>query len=415
MSTDLNLTSTNQPVDGPRLSIGQRMQGLGSSARQYGIFGALLVIILLFQLLTDGRLLMPNNVAALFQQNAYVMVLAIGMVMVIVAGHIDLSVGSVVAFVGGVVATSMASWGLPWMVAVLLGLAVGAVVGAWQGFWIAYVGIPAFIVTLAGMLIFRGLALAIVGETIAGLPPAFIKIAKGSLPNVLGFLGQMDWVTLVIGIAAVLAIAFSQLRARRSLHKHNLTVEPVGLFAVKLALIALGIGFLTVVLSKSAGGTPIILVIVGVLVVGYTFVMGRTVFGRHIYAIGGNRQAARLSGVDIRKIDFWIFVNIGMLAGAAAIVTTSRAGAAVAAAGDSFELDAIAACFIGGAAVTGGIGRGDRRCARHGRAEHGPVDHGCRRVMGEGDQGPGAAARSGVRPGQQAPRRNPVVLPQPAF
>jgi len=357
MSTDLNLTSTNQPVDGPRLSIGQRMQGLGSSARQYGIFGALLVIILLFQLLTDGRLLMPNNVAALFQQNAYVMVLAIGMVMVIVAGHIDLSVGSVVAFVGGVVATSMASWGLPWMVAVLLGLAVGAVVGAWQGFWIAYVGIPAFIVTLAGMLIFRGLALAIVGETIAGLPPAFIKIAKGSLPNVLGFLGQMDWVTLVIGIAAVLAIAFSQLRARRSLHKHNLTVEPVGLFAVKLALIALGIGFLTVVLSKSAGGTPIILVIVGVLVVGYTFVMGRTVFGRHIYAIGGNRQAARLSGVDIRKIDFWIFVNIGMLAGAAAIVTTSRAGAAVAAAGDSFELDAIAACFIGGAAVTGGIGR----------------------------------------------------------
>ena len=137
----------------------------------------------------------------------------------------------------------------------------------------------------------------------------------------------------------------------------NLTVEPVGLFAVKLALIALGIGFLTVVLSKSAGGTPIILVIVGVLVVGYTFVMGRTVFGRHIYAIGGNRQAARLSGVDIRKIDFWIFVNIGMLAGAAAIVTTSRAGAAVAAAGDSFELDAIAACFIGGAAVTGGIGR----------------------------------------------------------
>ena len=357
MSTDLNLTSTNQPVDGPRLSIGQRMQGLGSSARQYGIFGALLVIILLFQLLTDGRLLMPNNVAALFQQNAYVMVLAIGMVMVIVAGHIDLSVGSVVAFVGGVVATSMASWGLPWMVAVLLGLAVGAVVGAWQGFWIAYVGIPAFIVTLAGMLIFRGLALAIVGETIAGLPPAFIKIAKGSLPNVLGKLGSMDMVTLVIGVLAVLAIAFSQLRARRSLHKHNLTVEPVGLFAVKLALIALGIGFLTVVLSKSAGGTPIILVIVGVLVVGYTFVMGRTVFGRHIYAIGGNRQAARLSGVDIRKIDFWIFVNIGMLAGAAAIVTTSRAGAAVAAAGDSFELDAIAACFIGGAAVTGGIGR----------------------------------------------------------
>ena len=356
-TTDVNVPSPTPP-DAPRVSIGQRLQGLGGNARQYGIFGALVVIVLLFQVLTDGKLLLANNVAALFQQNAYVMILAIGMVMVIVAGHIDLSVGSVVAFVGGVVAVTMRDpIGLPWITAVLVGLAVGALVGAWQGFWVAYVGIPAFIVTLAGMLVFRGLALAVVGETLAGLPPAFISISKGSLPNVLGFVANMDVVTLLIGGLAVAAIVVTQLRARRALRKHALHVEARGLFVTKIVMIALAIGVFTVILSLSAGGTPIVLVIVGVLVVVYSFLMGRTVFGRHIYAIGGNRSAAALSGVNTRRVDFWIFVNMGLLAGVAAVVTTARAGAAIAAAGTTYELDAIAACFIGGAAVTGGIGR----------------------------------------------------------
>ncbi|NKY38265.1 multiple monosaccharide ABC transporter permease [Cellulomonas septica] len=357
MTTDTNLAPAAPPGSQPRVPLSQRMQGLGGNARQYGIFGALVVIVLLFQVLTDGKLLLANNVAALFQQNAYVMILAIGMVMVIVAGHIDLSVGSVVAFVGGIVAVTMRDFDMPWVVAILIGLAVGGVVGAWQGFWVAYVGIPAFIVTLAGMLVFRGLALVIVGETVAGLPSQFIAISKGSLPNFLGFANNMDVVTLLIGALAIVAIVVSQLRARTSLRKHELYVEPLGAFVAKLALIAVGIGILTVILSFSAGGTPIVLVIVGVLVVAYTFLMGRTVFGRHIYAIGGNRLAAGLSGVNTRRVDFWIFVNMGVLAGAAAIVTTARAGAAIAAAGQNFELDAIAACFIGGAAVTGGIGR----------------------------------------------------------
>lgn len=357
MTTDTNLAPSAPPGSQPRVPLSQRMQGLGGNARQYGIFGALVVIVLLFQVLTDGKLLLANNVAALFQQNAYVMILAIGMVMVIVAGHIDLSVGSVVAFVGGIVAVSMRDFDVPWVVAILIGLAVGGLVGAWQGYWVAYVGIPAFIVTLAGMLVFRGLALVIVGETVAGLPSQFIAISKGSLPNFLGFANNMDVVTLIIGVLAIAAIVFSQLRARASLRKHELYVEPVGIFVAKLALVAVGIGILTVILSFSAGGTPIVLVIVGVLVVAYTFLMGRTVFGRHIYAIGGNRLAAGLSGVDTKRVDFWIFVNMGVLAGAAAIVTTARAGAAIAAAGQNFELDAIAACFIGGAAVTGGIGR----------------------------------------------------------
>lgn len=330
---------------------------LGGNVRQYGIIGALVVIVLLFQVLTDGKLLMPNNVASLIQQNAYVMILAIGMVMVIIAGHIDLSVGSVVAFVGGVVGLTMDKTDQHWLVAVLIGLVLGALVGAWQGFWVAYVGIPAFIVTLAGMLIFRGLAIVIVGVTVAGFDPDFIKISNGSLPNSLGFIANRDGVTLTLGVLTVAAFVFSQLRARRSLIKHELKVEPVSALVLKLVLISALILGIAWILAGSAGGTPIVLIIVGLLIVTYTFVMGRTVFGRHIYAMGGNLNAAILSGVNTKRVNFWIFVNIGFLAGIAAVVTTSRAGASVAAAGVNYELDAIAACFIGGAAVTGGVGR----------------------------------------------------------
>ncbi|WP_024285720.1 multiple monosaccharide ABC transporter permease [Cellulomonas sp. KRMCY2] len=330
---------------------------LGGDVRQYGIIFALVMIVLLFQVLTDGKLLLSNNVASLVQQNAYVMILAIGMVIVIVAGHIDLSVGSVVAFVGGVVALSMKDAGLPWLVAILIGLALGAVVGAWQGFWVAYVGIPAFIVTLGGMLIFRGLAIVIVGQTVAGLPAPFVAISNGYLPNKLGYLANHDMVTLLIGAVTIAALVVSRIRARRSLTQNDLRRDPVGAYIGKIVVSAALIGGLAWILAGSRGGSPIVLVIVGVLIVAYSFLMGRTVFGRHVYAMGGNLHAAILSGVNTRRVNFWIFVNIGMLAGVAALVTTSKAGAAVAAAGQNYELDAIAACFIGGTAVTGGIGR----------------------------------------------------------
>ncbi len=356
MSTDLNLVPTGGPLT-KNSSWRERFGGLGGNARQYGIFAALVVIILLFQGMTGGRLLYPDNVAALINQNAYVMVLAIGMVMVIIAGHIDLSVGSVVATIGGVTAISIHDWGLSWWLAVLLALVLGAVVGAWQGFWIAYVGIPAFIVTLAGMLIFRGLALAIVSQSIPVLDPTFNGIMANSLPNFLGRLGDADILTLVIGALLILTTIWAQMRSRSALRDHNLAVEAVGVFVAKIVLAALGIGVVTWLLSRSTGGTPIALAICAVLIVAYTFIMGRTVFGRHIYAIGGNRQAARLSGVSTRSVDFWIFVNIGVLAGLTGVIVTSRLGTALAAAGNGFELDAIAACFIGGAAVTGGIGR----------------------------------------------------------
>lgn len=330
---------------------------LGRNLRQYGIMAAFVIIVLFFQWKTGGLLLLPDNVASLVQQNAYVMILAIGMVMVIIAGHIDLSVGSVVAFVGGMCAIMMTSWDLPWMLAVVLSLVIGALVGAWQGFWVAYVRIPAFIVTLAGMLIFRGLAIVIVGTTVAGLPSGFNAISNGSLPNWFGFLANLDVVTLLIGVVAIVGLIWSQVRSRAALRRHDLAVESFVAFIVKLAVMVALIAYIAYLLSKSTGGMPIVLIIVGVLILVYTFVLNRTVFGRHVYAIGGNLNAAILSGVNTKRVNFAIFVNMGVLAAVAAIVTTSRAGAGVAAAGQNYELDAIAACFIGGTAVTGGVGK----------------------------------------------------------
>lgn len=329
----------------------------GGNLRQYGIVGALAVIVLLFQVLTDGKLLLPNNVASLIQQNAYVMILAIGMVIVIIAGHIDLSVGSVVAFVGGVTALLMKNQGLPWWAAVLAALVVGLLVGAWQGFWVAYVGVPAFIVTLGGMLIFRGLAIVLVGVTVAGFEPGFVAISNGSVTNFLGYIANRDVVTLTLGLVVIAALVVSQLRARATLRKHELHVEPVTALVTKLVLFSVLIAYFTWVLAGSRGGTPIVLLIIGVLIVVYSFVTQRTVFGRNVYAMGGNLQAAILSGVNTKRMNFLIFVNIGLLASVAGVVTTSKAGAAVANAGNMYELDAIAACFIGGTSVYGGIGR----------------------------------------------------------
>lgn len=332
---------------------------LGGNLRQYGIVGALAVIVVLFQIMTGGKLLLSNNVASLIQQNAYVMILALGMVIVIIAGHIDLSAGSVVGFVGAVVAVLMREQSWPWWLAVVGAIVLGMLVGAWQGFWVAYVGVPAFIVTLAGWLVFRGLAiLALGGKTIASFPKEFVAVSNKSIANFLGWLGgSRDTVTIVLGALVIAALIVSQLRARRTLRKHDLHVEPMSGLIAKLVLFSALIGYFTFVLAGSRGGTPIVLVIIGVLVVSYSFVTQKTVFGRNVYAMGGNLQAAILSGVNTKRMNFMIFVNMGMLAGIAGIVTTSKAGAASALAGQGYELDAIASCFIGGTSVYGGIGR----------------------------------------------------------
>jgi putative multiple sugar transport system permease protein len=348
----MSTTSTTEPT--PVASVPSRR--LAVDFRQYGILAALVIIIVLFEIFTGGRLLMPGNVNNLIQQNAYVLILAIGMVMVIIAGHIDLSVGSVVAMVGAVAGLAMGQWGLPWWLGCLLALLVGALVGAWQGFWVAYIGVPAFIVTLAGMLFFRGLTLVLLtGGTIGGLPAPFVAIGAGWLPSLLGTIGRTDVLTMVLGLVACALLVFFQARARANRRRLDLPIEGAISFWLKLVIAVLAILGVCWQLANYSG-TPIVLVILAVLVLAYNFVLNRSVFGRHVYAMGGNLFAAVMSGVKTRRVNFALFVNIGVLAAVAGLVSTARAGSAVASAGQNYELDAIAAVFIGGAAVQGGVG-----------------------------------------------------------
>ncbi|WAB82015.1 sugar ABC transporter permease [Microcella daejeonensis] len=334
---------------------------LSSRLRQIGIFLVLIVIVILFQVLTEGRLLTAGNVSNVIVQNSYILILAIGMVMIIIAGHIDLSVGSVAAFVGAMSGVMVRDLDFPWWVAIIVSLVIGAIVGCWQGFWVAIVGIPAFIVTLAGMLIFRGLTQIVLGNTqITPFPTEYRQLGAGYVfPQLFpATTSPAEWITVGLGLIALVMFVVSQLQGRIKRTKLNLETEPAWWFIVKLAFGSGLILFLTYLLGVAPGsrGTPIVLIVLGVLVVVYTQVMNRSVFGRHIYAVGGNRNAANLSGINSRKIDFYLFVNMGVLAALAGIIFTGRLNSAGPGAGNLFELDAIAAAFIGGAAVQGGVG-----------------------------------------------------------
>jgi len=329
---------------------------LTRNLRTSGIYIAFVAIIALFAILTDGTLLSPGNVTNLILQYSYILILAIGMVMVIIAGHIDLSVGSVVALTGAVSAVLVIREGMPWWVGVLAALGTGVLIGAWQGFWVAFVGIPAFITTLAGMLLFRGLTLLVLSNiSLSPFPSSYQKIAGGFQNGILGGPGY-DVFTLVVFAVAVVGFAFSAWRTRRSRIAYEQPVEAFPLFILKLVAVALVVMWFAWQLAN-ARGLPNVLIILAVLVIAYTLVTTRTVFGRHVYAIGGNLAAAMLSGVKVRWVNFGVMLNMGVLASVAGIVYSSRSNGAQPAAGNMFELDAIAACFIGGAAVTGGVGR----------------------------------------------------------
>jgi putative multiple sugar transport system permease protein len=323
--------------------------------RQSGIYIAFVVIIALFAILTDGLSLNPANVTNIILQYSYVLILAIGMVIVIIAGHIDLSVGSVVALTGAVSAVLVIKQGWPWWAGILAALATGVLIGCWQGFWVAYVGIPAFIVTLAGMLLFRGLAQQVLENiSLSPFPTPYTKVATGFLNGLLGGNGY-DAFTLVIGALAVAGYAVSTFRTRMARVRYQQPVESFPLFVAKIVVVAAVVMWFAWQLAH-ARGLPIVLIILAVLILAYGMVTTRTVFGRQVYAIGGNLAAATLSGVKVRVVNFWIFVNMGVLSAVAGIVFSARSNGAQPAAGLSFELDAIAACFIGGAAVTGGVG-----------------------------------------------------------
>lgn len=323
--------------------------------RQSGIYVAFVAIVGLFAILTDGVLLSPGNITNIVLQYSYILVLAIGMVIVIIAGHIDLSVGSVVALTGAVSAVLVIQQGYPWWIGVLAALAVGVAVGAWHGFWVAYVGIPAFIVTLAGMLLFRGLTLQVLDNiSLSPFPSEYQKVASGFLNGLFGGQGY-DAFTLVIAAIAVAGYAVSGFRTRVARIRYQQPVESFPLFVAKVLAVGAVVMYFAWQLAH-ARGLPIVLIILAVLVIVYGLVTRRTVFGRQVYAIGGNLSAAMLSGVKVRKVNFWIFVNMGFLAGMAGVIYSSRANGAQPAAGNMFELDAIAAAFIGGAAVAGGVG-----------------------------------------------------------
>jgi putative multiple sugar transport system permease protein len=328
---------------------------LTRNMRTSGIYIAFVAIVALFAVLTHGVSLSPNNITNIVLQYSYILVLAIGMVLVIIAGHIDLSVGSVVALTGAVSAILVIKHGAPWWVGILAALAVGLAVGAWQGFWVAYVGIPAFIVTLAGMLLFRGLTLQVLDNiSLSPFPAPYTKVASGFLNGLIGGNGY-DAFTLLIGVIAVAGYAFSGFRTRLARIKYQQPVESFPLFVARVVAVGVVVMLFAWQLAH-ARGLPIVLIILAVLIIVYGVVSKRTVFGRQIYAIGGNLAAAQLSGVKVRVVNFWIFVNMGFLSAVAGVIYSSRSNGAQPAAGNMFELDAIAACFIGGAAVTGGVG-----------------------------------------------------------
>ncbi|MBQ0989628.1 sugar ABC transporter permease [Micromonospora sp. PSH03] len=326
-----------------------------NNLRQSGIYVALVVIVALFAVLTDGVLLSPGNITNIVLQYSYILVLAIGMVILIIGGHIDLSVGSVVALTGAVSAVLVIQQGHPWWIGVVAALVVGVAVGAWHGFWVAYAGIPAFIVTLAGMLLFRGLTLRVLDNiSLSPFPSEYQQVAAGFLNGLLGGQG-FDAFTLLIGAIAVAGYAVSGFRTRVARIRYQQPVESFPLFVARVVLIGAVLMYFAWQLAH-ARGLPIVLIILAVLVLVYGLLTRRTVFGRQVYAIGGNLSAAALSGVKVRTVNFWMFVNMGFLAAVAGVIYSSRSNGAQPAAGNMFELDAIAAAFIGGAAVTGGVG-----------------------------------------------------------
>lgn len=328
---------------------------LTRNLRQSGILIAFVAVFLAASI-ASPNFLSPGNISNIVQQYSYILILAMGMLLVIVAAQIDLSVGSVVALTGAVAAVVVIKWGMPWYVGILAALAVGLLVGVWHGFWVAFVGIPGFIVTLGGMLIFRGLTYQVLNSiSLSPFGGPYYEINNGFQNGLLGGNG-IDVFTMLVFAIGALVFAYMQWRTRQGRVAYQQSVESLPLFIGKLVLIAIVIMWLGFELA-SHRGLPNVLVLVLVLFVIYTVLSQRSVFGRHVYAIGGNLNAAQLSGVRVRRINFWIFVNMGLLSAVAGIVYSSRMNAAQPGAGNGLELDAIAACFIGGASTTGGIGR----------------------------------------------------------
>ncbi|MBB1250170.1 MULTISPECIES: multiple monosaccharide ABC transporter permease [unclassified Rhizobium] len=332
--------------------------------REYGLLIALVVIMLFFQVITGGVLFRPVNLTNLVLQNSFIVIMALGMLLIIVAGHIDLSVGSIVAFIGGISAIMLVKWQLSPIIVVPLCLIIGGLVGAAQGYWVAYQKIPAFIVTLAGMLVFRGLTyLVLQNRPLGPFPKDFQVLSTGFMPDFFGFLVSdpstsliKNWFALIVVLAAVAFMIYSGFRTRSVNEQHGSQNEPFTFFLVQMGVTAIVAVYLGFQLSTYKG-LPNVLVVMAVLIGLYMFVTTRSTIGRRIYAMGGNEKAAKLSGINTERLTFLTFVNMGALAGLAGMIIAARLNSATPKAGVGIELDVIAACFIGGASASGGVGK----------------------------------------------------------
>ncbi|OCJ16180.1 ABC transporter permease [Rhizobium sp. AC44/96] len=330
-----------------------------ANIREYGMLIALVAIMVFFQFYTGGILFKPVNLTNLVLQNSFIVIMALGMLLVIVAGHIDLSVGSIVAFVGAVAAIMTVNWQMNFVLAGVLCLIIGGAIGAAQGYWIAYHRIPAFIVTLAGMLVFRGLTLFVLGgKNIGPFPKDFQVISTGFLPgDMIDVAGTpLHSTSLVLTVIGTVVLFYLAWRRRKVNESHGIDVEPMSFFLAQNGILSVAILFLGYQLS-SYKGLPNVLVVMLVLIAAYAFVTRRTTIGRRIYAMGGNEKATKLSGINTERLSFFTFVNMGVLAGLAGMIIAARLNSATPKAGVGFELDVIAACFIGGASASGGVGK----------------------------------------------------------
>jgi putative multiple sugar transport system permease protein len=324
--------------------------------RTYGLLLSLVAIMGFFQWQTDGVLMQPLNLTNLILQNSYIVVMALGMLLVIVTGHIDLSVGSVCGFIGGLAAVLIVEYDASVTTAVVACLGAGAVIGALQGWFVAYARIPSFIVTLAGMLIFKGLALALLkGQSVGPFPEAFQSISTGFLPDPLEG-DEVRWLSWLLGCALVAVTVSVLLWQRAKAQAHHMPTEALGLFITRLGVLA-AMALSVCWLLASYKGLPNVLLLMGGLMLLYQFVTTHTVVGRRIYALGGNEKAARLSGVNTEGLTLLTFTNMGVLSAVAGLIFAARLNTATPKAGLGFELDVIAACFIGGASASGGVGK----------------------------------------------------------
>lgn len=332
---------------------------LRENVREYGMYIALFVIMAIFTVLTNGLFLSPRNISNLINQTGYIAVLAVGMTLVIVIRHIDLSVGFLAGFLGAVAAIALVQWNLPVIAVIPMVLVFGIIAGLITGFLINYFGIPAFVATLAGWLIYRGLLLqATMGTGTIIIPNAsFNAIGNGYIPDIPGldFMPGGHTITLLLGIIAIIFFVLGQISSRRKKAAYGFEVLPPAIFALKLVFISAIVGLVAWVLAGYNGiswTAAIVLLVVGV----YHFITTRTVLGRHIYAVGGNPEAAELSGISVKRITYIVFASMGFLTALSGILFTSRLQSATTTAGTLFELDAIAAAYVGGVSAAGGVG-----------------------------------------------------------